>query len=153
MLTYKMWCFKGELVNSKPSSIRYIWILWMKELYALKRELMFMKVTILSNSKGECLLWQCNGRRDWFVEAAMSTFFLIRSEQAKRLIPSERIHFEYFTFSNFLPNPHAIIACVILDFCRGRILQFFCLSLCFTFNIWLCGSFLRSYNWNGSFSL
>ena len=84
-----------------------------------------MKVTMLSNSKGGVF----TATMQWAEGLArkscdINIFFLTQSEQAKRLMSSERIHFEYFTFSNFLPNPHAIIACAILDFCRGRMLQF-----------------------------
>jgi len=75
-----------------------------------------MKVTMLSNSKGGVF----TATMQWAEGLArkscdINIFFLTQSEQAKRLMSSERIHFEYFTFSNFLPNPRAII-----NFLRDR---------------------------------
>jgi len=75
-----------------------------------------MKVTILSNSKGGVL----TATMQWADGLArkscnINIFFLTQSEQARRLMSSDSIHFEYFTFSNFLPNPRAII-----NFLRDR---------------------------------
>jgi len=76
-----------------------------------------MKVTILSNSKRGGLF---NVTMQWAKGLLrkgcdVNIFFLMQSEEAKRLVPSEHIHFHYFTTSNFLPNLRALATFLIHD--------------------------------------
>jgi len=75
-----------------------------------------MKVTILSNSKGGVF----TVTRQWAKELArrgcdVNIFFLTQSEEAKHLRPSKRIHLNYLTTSNFLPNLRAIVEFLVHD--------------------------------------
>jgi glycosyltransferase involved in cell wall biosynthesis len=69
-----------------------------------------MKVTILSNSKGGVFTATMQWAKGLVRKGCdVNIFFLTQSEETKGLVPSEHIHFHYFTTSNFLPNLRAIV--------------------------------------------
>ena len=78
--------------------------------------MIMMKITILSNSKGGVftvtMQWAQGLARK---SCDVNIFFLTQSKEAKRLVPSERICFHYFTTSNFLPNLRAIFKFLFHD--------------------------------------
>lgn len=75
-----------------------------------------MKVTMLSNSKGGVFTVTMQWAKGLARKGCdVNIFFLTRSKEAKRLVPSERIRFHYFTTSNFLPNLRAIFKFLVHD--------------------------------------
>jgi len=77
---------------------------------------MSMKVTILSNSKGGVFTVTMQWAKGLVRRGCdVNIFFLMQSREAKRLVPSERIRFHYFTTSNFLPNLSALVTFLIQD--------------------------------------
>jgi glycosyltransferase involved in cell wall biosynthesis len=90
-------------------------MLW-KEICAFKREWIFMKVTILSNSKGGVFTVTMQWAKGLIRKGCdVNIFFLTQSKEAKCLVPSERIRFHYVTTSNFLPNLRAIFKFLFHD--------------------------------------
>jgi glycosyltransferase involved in cell wall biosynthesis len=75
-----------------------------------------MKVTMLSNSKGGVFTATMQWAKGLVRRGCdVNIFFLTQSEEAKGLLPSEHIHFHYFTTSNFLPNLSALVTFLIYD--------------------------------------
>ena len=67
--------------------------------------MMMMKVTILSNSKGGVFTVTMQWAKGLARRGCnVNIFFLTQSEEARRLVSSERIHFYFFTTSFFLPS-------------------------------------------------
>jgi glycosyltransferase involved in cell wall biosynthesis len=78
--------------------------------------MMMMKVTILSNSKGGVFAVTMQWARGLVREGCnVNIFFLTQSEEAKHLRFSKRVHLNYLTTSNFLPNLRAIVKFLIYD--------------------------------------
>lgn len=77
---------------------------------------MSMKVTILSNSKGGVFTVTMQWAKGLAHKGCdVNIFFLTRSEEAKRLRSSKRIHLNFLTSSNFLPNLRAIFKFLVHD--------------------------------------
>jgi len=77
---------------------------------------MMMKVTMLSNSKGGVFTVTMQWAKGLARKGGdVNIFFLTQSKEAKRLVPSEHIRFNYFTTSNFLPNLRALVTFLVHD--------------------------------------
>jgi glycosyltransferase involved in cell wall biosynthesis len=88
----------------------------MKEIRAFKRELMFMRVTMLSNSKGGLFTITMSWARGLVRKGCdVNIFFLTQSKEARRLVSSEYMHFYYFTNSFFLPNLRTLVIFLVHD--------------------------------------
>ena len=75
-----------------------------------------MRVTILSNSMGGVFTVTMQWAKGLARKGCdINIFFLTQSKEAKCLVPSERIHFHYFTTSNFLPNMRTIFKFLVHD--------------------------------------
>lgn len=89
---------------------------YMKEIRAFRRELMFMRVTMLSNSKGGLFTITMSWARGLVRKGCdVNVFFLTQSKEATHLVSSERMHFYYFTNSFFLPNLRTLLIFLLHD--------------------------------------
>ena len=85
-------------------------------MHASRFKVMIMKVTILSNSKGGVFTVTMQWAKGLVrMGCDVNIFFLAQSEEAKYLSSSERMHIDYLTTSNFLPNLRAIVKFLVHD--------------------------------------